>query len=193
MGIARRHILLTSFLPSTSHTAMILTEEILNTNQAPPTYASATRRATSHIASDTSGPHKSRLPASIWFTILDHLTRVDHVGSLTAEDAFDPDSSPEAGRFFLHADLRFVNRDLYLVSMAHLRTFYLPQYLSHVKAGHSSDPWSGLTSDNRETRVLDLFVAAQVRNDVEKVQSGLFEEHDVKELFDVWQVSKGRR
>lgn len=165
---------------------MILTEEILNTKQAPPTYANATSGATSGHTSGSSelGPHKSRLPASIWFTILEHVTRGNNAAHANPEE-----DSPEAGRFFVHADLRFVSRELYLVSMAHLRTFYLPQYLSHVKAGNSSDPWSGLTSDNRETRVLDLFIAAQVRNDVEKVQSGLFEEHDVKELFDVWQVS----
>jgi len=79
-----------------------------------------------------------------------------------------------------------------------LRSVYLPSYQSFVRAGYSSDPFplaaSGaqdsedtLGTSQRETSVLDLFIAAKVREDVwlDETELHLEREETFKDLFDL--------
>lgn len=82
--------------------------------------------------------------------------------------------------YYLSDSLRLVNRVFYLASMHVLRSTYLPAYNALIRRPYSSDPFphtlpnsceptaSILTSQHvhRETKVLDLFIALRVRQDV---------------------------
>jgi len=93
--------------------------------------------------------------------------------------------------------LRLVNRKMYIACMHVLRSTYLPSYASFVRPPYSSDPFpmasSSTTSDSplnsiqRETAVLDLFVAAKVREDVwlDDTELHLEREETFKDLFDL--------
>ncbi|KAL5525337.1 hypothetical protein ACEPAF_9207 [Sanghuangporus sanghuang] len=105
--------------------------------------------------------------------------------------------------------LRLVNRSLYIACMHVLRSTYLPAYLSMIKPPYTSDPFPLLTpgsgtsgvivssstlvspinSVQRETQVLDMFLAAKVREDVWADDSELHLEREeaFQDLFSVLQ------
>lgn len=87
-----------------------------------------------------------------------------------------------------------------LACMHTLRSAYLESYRQLVKAPYSSDPFPVtpasstlspvLAYGNRETRVLDLYIALKVREDVWMDETELHLERDdcFKDLFDLMQV-----
>ncbi|KIY44841.1 hypothetical protein FISHEDRAFT_50587 [Fistulina hepatica ATCC 64428] len=89
------------------------------------------------------------------------------------------DSIPERQRrvlWWLSSSLRLVNRAFYIACMHILRSAYLPIYLSHIQPPYTTDPFplsstsyssrASVQSLQRETQVLDLFIALKVRDDV---------------------------
>jgi hypothetical protein len=82
-----------------------------------------------------------------------------------------------------------------------LRSAYLTSYARLVKPPYTSDPFAAappsdslspvLAYGNRETRVLDLYIALKVREDVWMDETELHLERDecFKDLFDLMQVS----
>jgi hypothetical protein len=97
--------------------------------------------------------------------------------------------------YWLSVALRLVNRPFYVACMHVLRSTYLPAYDSLIRPPYSSDPFplestsSGYTllqSVQRETQVLDLFIAVKVREDVWMDDSVLHNEREesFKDLFD---------
>lgn len=105
--------------------------------------------------------------------------------------------------YWLTMSLRLVNRAFYVACMHVLRSTYLPAYSALVKPPHSTDPFplappsaprpsttlSPIQSLQRETRVLDLFIALKVREDVWADESELHLERDesFRDLFDLMQ------
>ncbi|KAI0338623.1 hypothetical protein BDW22DRAFT_1337662 [Trametopsis cervina] len=118
---------------------------------------------------------------------------------------FDKSSGLPAQRktlYWLTMHLRIVNRSLYFACMHVLRSTYLPAYSQLVRSPYTSDPFplnaSGVSPKagqpsmqtlQRETTVLDLFVALKVREDVWMDDSELHLERDesFRDLFDLMQ------
>ncbi|KZT65121.1 hypothetical protein DAEQUDRAFT_697760 [Daedalea quercina L-15889] len=117
-----------------------------------------------------------------------------------------PQGQPEGQRrilYWLTVSLRRVSRSLYVACMHVLRSTYLPIYASLVRAPYSSEPFplagpegsdsasqvSPVHSLQRETRVLDLFIALKVREDVwaDDTELHLEREESFKDLFDLMQ------
>ncbi|KAI0043259.1 hypothetical protein FA95DRAFT_1463846, partial [Auriscalpium vulgare] len=110
---------------------------------------------------------------------------------------------------WLSTSLRLVNRAFYIACMHVLRSTYLPAYASLVRPPYTSDPFpltsqpspapsSPTTSSStpqthgplqRETTVLDLFIALRVREDVWADESDLHlgNEEAWRDLFDLMQ------
>ncbi|KAA1466885.1 hypothetical protein DENSPDRAFT_856423 [Dentipellis sp. KUC8613] len=103
--------------------------------------------------------------------------------------------------YWLGVQLRLVNRAFYIACMHVLRSTYLPAYSSFLRRPYSSDPFplaapSPTTPDtpripslHRETRVLDLFIALKVREDVWADASDLHlgSEESFRDLFELMQ------
>ncbi|EJF55907.1 hypothetical protein DICSQDRAFT_113697 [Dichomitus squalens LYAD-421 SS1] len=111
--------------------------------------------------------------------------------------------------YWLTLSLRLVNRAMYIACMHVLRSTYLPLYTSLIRSPYTSDPFphaaSGTSSlastsasatssspadtSQREMRVLDLFIALKVREDVWTDDSELHleREESFKDLFDLLQ------
>ncbi|KAI0706012.1 hypothetical protein C8T65DRAFT_577355 [Cerioporus squamosus] len=107
--------------------------------------------------------------------------------------------------YWLTMSLRLVNRSVYIACMHVLRSTYLPAYASLIRSPYTSDPFphgSSSASESasssslppaqsvqRETRVLDLFIALKVREDVWTDDSALHleREESFKDLFDLMQ------
>ncbi|EIW56818.1 uncharacterized protein TRAVEDRAFT_38602 [Trametes versicolor FP-101664 SS1] len=114
--------------------------------------------------------------------------------------------------YWLTMSLRLVNRALYVACMHVLRSTYLPAYASLIRPPYTSDPFPlslpdspfaayassssplsspllPLQSMQRETRVLDLYIALKVREDVWADESELHleREESFKDLFDLMQ------
>jgi hypothetical protein len=101
--------------------------------------------------------------------------------------------------YWLSQQLRLVNRSFYIACMHVLRSTYLPAYGSLIRAPYTSDPFplSSSTSSpagpvetmQRETQVLDLFIALKVREDVmlDDTELHLEREASFKDLFDLMQ------
>ncbi|KAF9645181.1 hypothetical protein BDM02DRAFT_3101742 [Thelephora ganbajun] len=105
--------------------------------------------------------------------------------------------------YYLSTSLRLVNRMFYIVSMHVLRSTYLPAYNSLIRRPYSSDPFphslpttyepttSPLTLQHiqRETKVLDLFIALKVRQDVymDDTEYHLENTESFRDLFDFMQ------
>ncbi|KII90211.1 hypothetical protein PLICRDRAFT_107733 [Plicaturopsis crispa FD-325 SS-3] len=101
--------------------------------------------------------------------------------------------------YWMSVGLRLVNRSFYTVCMHVLRSTYLPAYGSLIRAPYTSDPFplsassstssSPVTTIQRETQVLDLFIALKVREDVWADESELHleREESFKDLFDLSQ------
>ncbi|KAG2112627.1 uncharacterized protein F5147DRAFT_683751 [Suillus discolor] len=98
---------------------------------------------------------------------------------------------------WLSTQLRSVNRSFYIACEHVLRSTYLPAYNSMIRPPYSSDPFpfssSASTSScdtmQRETKVLDLFIALKVHEDVMVDDSSLHLEREdsFKDLFDLMQ------
>ncbi|KAJ8582882.1 hypothetical protein M405DRAFT_749574 [Rhizopogon salebrosus TDB-379] len=95
---------------------------------------------------------------------------------------------------WLSTQLRLVNRSVYIACEHLLRSTYLPAYDSLIRPPYSSDPFplsssastspvSGVDTLQRETRVLDLFIALKVHEDVMVDDSSLHLERE--DSFDV--------
>ncbi|KAG2135370.1 uncharacterized protein EDB93DRAFT_1331096 [Suillus bovinus] len=98
---------------------------------------------------------------------------------------------------WLSTQLRLVNRSFYIACEHVLRSTYLSAYNSMIRPPYSSDPFpfSSSTSTSscetlqRETKVLDLFIALKVHEDVMVDDSSLHLEREdsFKDLFDLMQ------
>ncbi|KIJ18347.1 hypothetical protein PAXINDRAFT_161719 [Paxillus involutus ATCC 200175] len=101
--------------------------------------------------------------------------------------------------YWLSLQLRLVNKSFYIACMHVLRSTYLPAYESLIRSPYTSDPFplsssststgSPLETLQRETQVLDLFIALKVREDVMMDDSELHLEREgsFKDLFDLMQ------
>ncbi|KAH7924397.1 hypothetical protein BV22DRAFT_1195936 [Leucogyrophana mollusca] len=102
--------------------------------------------------------------------------------------------------YWLSLSLRLVNRAFYTACMHVLRSTYLPAYDTLIRPPYTSDPFpltaasdststSTTESTQRETQVLDLFIALKVREDVMMDDSELHleREESFKDLFDLMQ------
>ncbi|KAI6002476.1 hypothetical protein F5J12DRAFT_841291 [Pisolithus orientalis] len=100
--------------------------------------------------------------------------------------------------YWLAYHLRLVNHAFYIACMHILRSTYLPAYSSLVRPPYSSDPFpmsSATTSSapldtvQRETRVLDIFIAIKTKEDLFTDASELHLGRDelFKDLFDLMQ------
>ncbi|KAJ7846428.1 hypothetical protein B0H14DRAFT_2357677 [Mycena olivaceomarginata] len=158
---------------------MILDEKVI---LPPPPYSKAN--------SPPPGP-----PGGVWRTLSalpPHLLL--QIVYATFSDAYDIEDAREQRKtlYWLTVGLRLVNRVFYTTSMNVLRSVYLPLYDSLIRPPYTSDPFpfshtshspthakslsmsstqnciprSGLTSVQRETPILDLFIALKVRDDV---------------------------
>ncbi|KZO92475.1 hypothetical protein CALVIDRAFT_464193, partial [Calocera viscosa TUFC12733] len=130
----------------------------------------------------------------------------------------DPNLSEEEyrwGLYWLAVSLRLVSSNWYTACMHVLRSAYLPAYVSHIRPPYSANPYPlsspasvyaaaysttpstsapstpALAEDaQRETAVLDMFIAFQVRQNVLRDESELHLEagHEgVKDLFELLQ------
>lgn len=98
---------------------------------------------------------------------------------------------------WLSTQLRLVNRLFYVACEHVLRSTYLPAYNSMIRPPYSSDPFPFSSSASttscdtlqRETKVLDLFIALKVHEDVMVDDSSLHLEREdsFKDLFDLMQ------
>ncbi|KAL4248787.1 hypothetical protein ABKN59_008348 [Abortiporus biennis] len=110
--------------------------------------------------------------------------------------------------YWLNVSLRTVCRSLYIACMHVLRSTYLPAYAQLIRQPYTSDPFpltssapsytpasssysppGPIQSIQRETKVLDLFIALKVREDVWLDESELHLERDesFRDLFDLMQ------
>ncbi|EPQ55722.1 hypothetical protein GLOTRDRAFT_75877 [Gloeophyllum trabeum ATCC 11539] len=106
--------------------------------------------------------------------------------------------------YWLSTSLRLVNRAFYIACMHVLRSTYLPAYESLIRPPYSSDPFpytaastssssspaqTPVNATQRETAVLDQFIALKVREDVWADESELHIEREdsFKDLFDLMQ------
>ncbi|KAJ7757067.1 hypothetical protein B0H16DRAFT_1537904, partial [Mycena metata] len=118
----------------------------------------------------------------------------------TFSDAYEIEDAKEQRKtlYWLAIGLRLVNRLFYTTSMNVLRSIYLPAYESLIRAPYTSDPFphshsqsmrSSLSSVQRETATLDLFIALKVREDVWSDDSELHLERDESftDLFNLMQ------
>ncbi|PFH50125.1 hypothetical protein AMATHDRAFT_61786 [Amanita thiersii Skay4041] len=115
-------------------------------------------------------------------------------------------------QYWLSTNLRLVNRAFYIACMHVLRSTYLPHYLALVRTPYTSDPFpaqsdvlsttptpsfspggtqtttytSPLLSSQRESAVLDLFIALKVREDAwaDDTELHLERSESFKDLFD---------
>ncbi|OCH87842.1 hypothetical protein OBBRIDRAFT_795823 [Obba rivulosa] len=105
--------------------------------------------------------------------------------------------------YWLSSCLRLVNRAFFIACMHVLRSTFLPAYTALIRPPYTSDPFpltsprptyidsalSPIQSLQRETGVLDLFIAVKVREDVWSDDSSLHLEREetFKDLFDLMQ------
>ncbi|TDL15383.1 hypothetical protein BD410DRAFT_778146 [Rickenella mellea] len=121
---------------------------------------------------------------------------------------FDGEGKIERQRktlYWMSIGLRLVNRIFYIACMHVLRSTYLPAYTSLIHKPYSSDPFpmsvptpttstslplaSPVNALQRETQVLDYFIALKVREDVWADDTELHLERDesFRDLFDLMQ------
>ncbi|KAJ7077814.1 hypothetical protein C8R43DRAFT_355640 [Mycena crocata] len=158
---------------------MIIDEKVLN---PPPPYTKAPAIATWRTF--------SALPSHLLLQIV----------YATFSDAYDIENAKEHRKtlYWLSVGLRLVNRLFYTTSMNVLRSVYLPAYEELIRPPYTSDPFphsysqsmrSSLSSLQRETNILDLFIALKVREDVWTDDSSLHLERDESftDLFNLMQ------
>ncbi|KAJ7119597.1 hypothetical protein C8R44DRAFT_788480 [Mycena epipterygia] len=176
---------------------MILDEKSM---QPPPPYFSANSNGPPPF------PH-SRPPMTL-STLPSHLLMQIVAMTFPQTPAFDEGKLERQRKtlYWLSVGLRLVNRALYIACMHVLRSTYLPAYDSLIRSPYSSDPFPLPTTSQsafapvgtvnlrlgtiqRETAILDLFIALKVREDVWADDSELHLERDesFKDLFDLAQ------
>lgn len=189
--------------------AMIILNEKL---PPPPSYATSTSSSADGpppFMQRRAVPKLDHLPANLLLYI---------VNSMFPTSAVDA-THHRRTLYWLAMSLRLVSRGLYIgdlldvihdnVSAKHhfhiacmhtLRSAYLASYTQLVKAPYTSDPFPAVSqaastspvlhSGNRETRVLDLYIALKVREDVwmDETELHLEREESFKDLFDLMQV-----
>ncbi|CCM05943.1 uncharacterized protein FIBRA_08182 [Fibroporia radiculosa] len=165
---------------------MIILDEKMSTLLPPPPYSA------------TSQPHQPSARRDIRRS-----TFADFPPHLLLRFVYEvfPREQPEGQRqtlYWITMSLRLVNRALYIACMHVLRSTYLPTYSTLIRVPYTSDPFpmtsadsalSSLNSLQRETRVLDLFIALKIREDVWTDDSELHleREESFKDLFDLMQ------
>ncbi|KAF8645635.1 hypothetical protein AX16_007717 [Volvariella volvacea WC 439] len=100
--------------------------------------------------------------------------------------------------FWLSTSFRLVNHACYIASMHVLRSTYLPSYNAQIRPPYTSDPFPSSSTESdpqlpitttlqRETTILDLFIALKVREDVwaDDTELHLEREEGYKDLFDL--------
>ncbi|KAH9943654.1 hypothetical protein B0H21DRAFT_485590 [Amylocystis lapponica] len=171
---------------------MVIVDEKMSTIVTPPPYVAAGPLSPPPFPSQASRPTHS----------LGTLT--PHLLLRIVLELFPPGEIAGQRRilYWLGKSLRRVNRALFVACMHVLRSTYLPSYNKLVHPPYSSDPFpmtstasdqptgpSLVLSLQRETRVLDLFIALKVREDVWTDESELHleREESFKDLFDLMQ------
>ncbi|KAF8509110.1 hypothetical protein BU17DRAFT_56334 [Hysterangium stoloniferum] len=169
---------------------------ILNEKQPPPPYASSPTSSV-HNAPPPPPPFEHRrsvprldgLPANIILHIVNGMFPTSTVDATIHRKTL----------YWLEMSLRLVSRGMYIACMHTLRSVYLTSYAQLIKPPYTSDPFPLVASPdsispvlspgNRETRVLDLFIALKVREDVWMDETELHLERDesFKDLFDLMQ------
>jgi len=157
----------------------------------PPPYAAAGSVAPPPFPGSRSHQSLATLPAHLLLKIV-YLT-------FPRTSGLD-ESRPERQRktlYWLSHQLRAVNRSFYIACMHVLRSTYLPTYASLIRAPYTSDPFPFSSTSpagpvetmQRETQVLDLFIALKVREDVmmDDTDLHLEREESFKDLFDLMQ------
>lgn len=108
--------------------------------------------------------------------------------------------------YWLDRSLRLTSRAIYVACMHFLRSSFLDAYVGLVKAPYTTDPFpleppeanlppgyvrpSGITSLQRETAVLDRFIAIKCGEDVRLHETELHLDLDhFKDIYDLSQVS----
>ncbi|GJE95618.1 hypothetical protein PsYK624_118040 [Phanerochaete sordida] len=173
---------------------MIILEEKMPGVPPPPPYSPG------RDAAPPPFPHNSRA-TPVLGTLPSHLLlRIVYL-------TFTNGSSLEKQRktlYWLTVSLRLVNRAFYVACMHVLRSTYIPSYASLVHPPYTSDPFPlqssalytapkpadapiQIRSLQRETQVLDLFIALKVREDVWLDETELHLERDesFRDLFDL--------
>ncbi|KAH8101208.1 hypothetical protein BXZ70DRAFT_988159 [Cristinia sonorae] len=108
--------------------------------------------------------------------------------------------------YWLNVSLRLVSKATYIACMHVLRSTYLPAYTALIRPPYTSDPFPHSSSSTppalspypsdwpvlslqRETRVLDLFIALKVREDVwlDDTEFHLERDESFRDLFDLMQ------
>ncbi|KAJ7805739.1 hypothetical protein B0H14DRAFT_1586117 [Mycena olivaceomarginata] len=175
----------------------------------------ASGRARTFVANQTAGPkpvpggvrrNLSALPPHL-------LLRVVYA---TLSDAHDVEKQRKT-LYWLTIALRLVNRVFYTTSMNVLRSVYLPSYTSLIRPPYTSDPFpfsqpptytqslsasvaptqtaaprSALPSLQRETPILDRFIALKVRDDVWTDDSDLHLSHAEPTFADMFSLTQPR-
>ncbi|KAF8588090.1 hypothetical protein K439DRAFT_1658732 [Ramaria rubella] len=168
---------------------------ILNEKQPPPPYVSSPTRSTSTSAPPPPFAHHRDVPKldALPPNLLLHI--VNAMFPTTTVDA----TIHRKTLYWLAMSLRLVSRGLYIACMHTLRSAYLSLYTQLIKQPYTSDPFPAatlselaspvLSPGNRETRVLDLYIALKVREDVWMDETELHLERDesFKDLFDLMQ------
>ncbi|KAH8830943.1 hypothetical protein DL96DRAFT_1594896, partial [Flagelloscypha sp. PMI_526] len=177
---------------------MIIDEKVLLAFPPPPSYDEPPS-----FAAATTG--KRDVPLSL-STIPPHLLL--HIVFYTIPHGLRPNKAlleeQRRALHWLNDSLRLVDRALYITCQHFLRSAYLPFYDSLVKAPYTSDPFpylqepsssgsayprSPLNVLQRETAILDRFIALKVREDMWRDESvfHLEREENFRDLFDVSQ------
>ncbi|KZT55362.1 hypothetical protein CALCODRAFT_484826 [Calocera cornea HHB12733] len=191
----------------------ITTVEIASTTDSP-----TSSNPYAAYATDLPTPTSVRGPPPP-FSTLRHKTTINdlpqHVLLQIIYTIVDPDLPEEEyrwGLYWLAVSLRLVSSNWYTACMHVLRSAYLPAYVSHIRPPYSANPYPlsspasvyaaaysstagpstpSLAEDaQRETAVLDMFIAFQVRQNVLRDESELHLEagHEgVKDLFELMQ------
>ncbi|KAJ7846427.1 hypothetical protein B0H14DRAFT_3454498 [Mycena olivaceomarginata] len=175
----------------------------------------ASGRARTFVANQTAGPKP--VPGGVRRTLSalpPHLLL--RIVNATLSDAHDVEKQRKT-LYWLTIALRLVNRVFYTTSMNVLRSVYLPSYTSLIRPPYTSDPFpfshpptytqslsasvaptqtaaprSALPSLQRETPILDRFIALKVRDDVWTDDSDLHLSHAEPTFADMFSLTQPR-
>lgn len=145
-------------------------------------------------------PHATRLPPKLG-TLPPHLILRIVYGTFSRNTSI---AKQRKALYWLTGNLRLVNRTVYIACMHILRITYLSSYTELIRKPYTSGPFpltsstplltldptaSPTQSLHRETRVLDLFIALKVREDVWADDTELHLERDesFRDVFDLMQ------
>ncbi|KIK98367.1 hypothetical protein PAXRUDRAFT_692386 [Paxillus rubicundulus Ve08.2h10] len=171
---------------------MVILDEKCMIPVPPPPYAAASVVPPPFPGSQQQGTNIAALPQHLLLKIV-YMTFPQALG-------IDESRSERQRKtlYWLSLQLRLVNQSFYIACMHVLRSTYLSAYESLIRPPYTSDPFplssststSGLLETlQRETQVLDLFIALKVREDVMMDESELHleREESFKDIFDLMQ------